>query len=71
MNAYLEANLAKARSVESSRVNTLLSPPHFAELGAVPKTPLQQALRVNHESAVPLPTAMTAQATCTATRQQD
>lgn len=60
MNAYLEGYLERhttepveAKSMKSSRIDSVLSPPHFAELGAVPKTPLQAALRAHQMSTTP------------------
>lgn len=53
MNTYLERYREKShrteepisKSVESSRV-TVISLPDFVDLGAIPKTPLQKAMRV-------------------------
>ncbi|XP_035988164.1 uncharacterized protein LOC118560795 [Fundulus heteroclitus] len=60
MNAYLEGYLQRhktktveVKSSESSKIDSILSPPHFAELGAVPKTPLQKTLREHQVSELP------------------
>ena len=73
MNTYLDEYLEtqqpqpiETMATEDSRVDSVLSPPHFAELGTVPKTPLQTAMRAHQMPAAPTPTTTT-KTTTTAT----